>query len=404
MCLQRHLSLISKILLISLIAGLMSACADLMSPAIVGGKRELIIIGIDEKQTYTDKGVAVLSQSARDALVVMDIGTDPLKPTIVGSLPLPNTISGPPVNLAISPDQSIALLANSTNVVSEAGVLRQVPDNRIFVVDLTTTPPTVIDTLLVGKQPSGLSFNKAGNLVLVAQRADNSIGVLRVDGKKVSLIDTVIIGEQVSHVAFRPDGTGAFATKFPGHKVAVLDVKGEKVTYNKYDVVVGLWPYNMGVAPNGKIAMTADNGNAGAADGHIDTISVIDIEANPPRTIDKVVVGDGPEGFAISPSGQLAVAVLLKGTNASKEAFFYNRNATVVALKIDGKKVTRGNEVDVRGLPEGVVFSRDGKYVYVGNFIDQDLSILRVDGDQLVNTNILIPLPGHPASIRGSLQ
>ena len=380
---------------------MMAACAELPSAA---SKRELIIIGIDEKQSYNDKGLAVMSLGGKDSLLVMDVGADPLKPTIVGSLPLPNTISGPPVNLAVSPDQSIALLANSTNVVSEGGVLKQVPDNRLFVVDLTTTPPTLIDTLQVGRQPSGLSFNRDGNLALVANRADNSVAVLRVSGKKVTLIDTVVIGEQISHVVFRPDGNGAFATKFPAHKVAVLDVNGEKVTYNKYDVVVGLWPYNMGVAPSGKIAITVDNGNAGAADGNTDTVSVIDIEANPPRTIDKVVVGDGPEGFAISPNGQLAVAVLLKGTNASKNAFFYNRNATVVALKIDGKKVTKGNEVDVRGLPEGVAFTRDGKYIYVGNFIDQDISILKVDGDQIMNTNILIPLPGHPASIRGSLQ
>jgi hypothetical protein len=48
----------------------------------------------------------------------------------------------------------------------------------------------------------------------------------------------------------------------------------------------------------------------------------------------------------------------------------------VVVLKIDGKKVTRINEVEVRGLPEGVVFSADGKYLYVGNFIDGDVSIL----------------------------
>lgn len=396
---QRFIRVISLLML----AALLSACAELQT-AQGPRARELIIIGIDEKQTYNDKGVPNMSLGGRDSLVVMDIGADPLKPSVVGTLALPNTISGPPVNLAISPDQSIALLANSMNVVSEGGTFKQVPDNKLFVIDLTTTPPSLIDTLQLGKQPSGLSINRAGNLALVANRADNTISVLRISGKKVTLVDTVSIGEQVSHVVFRPDGGGAFATKFPGHKVAVLDVKGEKVTYNKYDVAVGLWPYNMVVSPLGKIAITADNGNAGAADGNIDTVTVIDIEANPPRAIDKVVIGDGPEGIAVSPDGKLAVAVLLKGTNASKDAFFYNRNATVVGLKIDGKKVTKSNEVDVRGLPEGVAFSKDGKYIYVGNFIDQDLSILRVEGDQIINTGVLIPLPGHPASIRGSLQ
>jgi DNA-binding beta-propeller fold protein YncE len=392
--------------LIGLATSILNGCADMqgLSQPTANGKKELIIIGIDEKQTFTEKGAAVLSKGGNDSLLVMDIGTNPLNPTIVGTLPLPNTISGPPVNLAITPDQTLALLANSTQVVSEDNKLKQIPDNKLFVVDLTTSPPSLLETLSVGKQPSGMSINRAGTLALVANRADNSISVFRIAGKKVTLIDTVVIGEQVSHVVFTPDGSRALATKFPGHKVALLDVQGEKVTYNKYDVTVGLWPYNMVVAPSGKIAITADNGNSGAADGHIDTVTVIDLEATPARSIDKVVVGDAPEGIAMSPKGDLAVAVLLKGSNSSKDAFFYNRNASVVALKVQGKLVTKSNEVDVRGLPEGVAFSNDGQYIYVGNFMDKDLSILKVVGDQIVNTNVLIPLPGHPASIRGSHQ
>jgi len=228
--------------------------------------------------------------------------------------------------------------------------------------------------------------------------------VLRITGKKVELIDTVVIGEQVAHVRFTPDGTRALAVKFPGHKVAMLDVVGEKVSYNKFDMAAGLWPYNVDVTPDGSLALTADNGNAGAADGQVDTVSVIDLQAVPPRVIDKVVVGDGPEGLAISPTGKLAVALLLRGSNAAKDAFFYNRNGSAVALRIDGKKVTVTNEVEVRGLPEGVVFSQDGRYVYVGNFIDQDITILRVDGDRLVDTGKSLKLPGHPASMRGRTQ
>ncbi len=130
--------------------------------------------------------------------------------------------------------------------------------------------------------------------------------------------------------------------KFPGHKVALLEVDGQKVTYTKRDLAVGLWPYNLDVTPDGRLALTADNGNAGGSDGNVDTVSVIDLEANPPRVIDKVVVGDAPEGFAISPTGRLAVAVLLRGSNNAKTDWFYNRNGSVVVLKIDGKKVTQG--------------------------------------------------------------
>ena len=46
------------------------------------------------------------------------------------------------------------------------------------------------------------------------------------------------------------------------------------------------------VAPSGKIAMTADIGNAGNSDGSVDTVSVVDLEANPPRIIASNPVAD----------------------------------------------------------------------------------------------------------------
>lgn len=364
------------------------------------GKRSLMITGNDEKVTWNDVGL-VLKQGEKHSMSIVDIGTNPLAPKIIADLPLDNSIMGPPTNLAISPDETLAVMANSVNVIMKDGKPTLQPDDRLFVIDLTSNPPKLIDTVIVGKQPSGLSFNRAGNLILIANRNSNDISVLRVAGKKVTLIDTVAIGEQVAHVRFTPDGKRALAAKFPGHKVAFLDVNGEKVTYNKLDVLVGFWPYNLDVTPDGKIALTADNGFSGAADGNTDTVSVIDIEANPPRVIDKVVVGDAPEGIAISPTGKLAVVALIAGSNSPHNAFFYNRDAYVVALKIDGKKVTRTNEVKVRGLPEGIVFSDDGRYVYVGNYLDRDVSILRVDGDQLVDTGKSLKLPGQPGSMRG---
>ena len=205
-------------------------------------------------------------------------------------------------------------------------------------------------------------------------------------------------------MAFTPDGTRALAAKLPGHKAALLEVAGQKVTYTKRDLPVGLWPYNLDVTPDGRLALTADNGNAGVADGNIDTVSVTDLEAKPPRVIDKVAVGDGPEGLVISPTGRLAVAVLLRGSNNAKTDFFYNRNGSVAVLKIDGKKVSKIAEVEVRGLPEGAVFSPDGRWLYVGNFSDSDISVLRVDGDTVTNTGTLVTLPGRPASMRGRTQ
>ena len=88
-------------------------------------------------------------------------------------------------------------------------------------------------------------------------------------------------------------------------------------------------------------------------------------------------------------------------TRATKTDWFYNRNGSVVVLRIDGKKVTKISEIEVRGLPEGAVFSPDGRWLYVGNYMDEDISVLRVDGDTVTNTGTLLKLPGKPASMRG---
>ncbi len=364
---------------------------------------QLMVIGNDEKVTWDDAGKLILMGPGKDTVSIVDIST-PESPRIVSNLPLTNSIFGPPVNLAITPDERLAIVANSVNHVPDGTGWKFVPDNKLYVIDLTTSPPSHIATVEVGKQPSGLDINRAGNLALVTNRADNSISVLSIQGKDVKLVDTVPMGEQVAAVAFTPDGKRALAVKFPGHKVALLEVNGQKVTYTKYDMMVGLWPYNIGVTPNGKLAISANNGNSGAADGQVDTVSVIDLEATPPRVIDHVVVGDGPEGFVISPTGEIAVAILLRGSNAAKTAWFYNRNGSVAVLGIDGKKVTKVGEVEGRGLPEGAVFSPDGKYLYVGNFLDSDVSILRVEGTKVTDTGKRLQLPGHPASMRGRAQ
>src|SRR6185503_17312051 len=121
---------------------ILAGCAAPTAPA---GKRSLMIVGNDEKVTWNDAGALVLAPSGRDSVAVIDIGTDPLAPRTVVSLPLTNSIFGPPTNLAITPDEGLALVANSVNIVEEGGALKSVPDTRLWVIDLTANPPRLID-------------------------------------------------------------------------------------------------------------------------------------------------------------------------------------------------------------------------------------------------------------------
>jgi DNA-binding beta-propeller fold protein YncE len=377
-------------------AAAMLLCGSLpLHPAVA---KPFMIVGLDEKTTWDDDGKPILAPSGKDQVLIVDLA-DPESPKVVATLPLKNSVVGPPVNVDIDPTGAVALVADSVDIVKDGDTLKQVPDNKIHVIDLKAEPPKLAATITGGKQPSGLNFSPDGKMALVANRADNSVSVLSVNGTDVKITDTVAMPDSVAHVMFTPDGKHALAVRFPAHKVSVLDIADGKVTYNKIDLPTGQWPYNVVVSPDGKIALTSDNGGAGSSDGSVDTTSVIDLQANPPRIIDRVVVGDGPEGLAMSPKGDLAVAAILRGSNM-KRAYFYEKNGSLSVLKIDGKKVTKIQDIEVGGLPEAVVFTPDGKYILAGNFLTQDFSILKVDGDKVTDTGKRFAVPGHPASAR----
>ncbi len=385
------------------------AAAALLAVSAFGAtaSAQVMIIGNDQKPGWDKDAKPFLNPPGHDTLSIVDM-SQPQNLKIVATIPLDNTIIGPPTNLAITPRGDLALVANSVNEVDKDGKPTIVSDDRMFVVDLKANPPAIIDTLHLGKRPSGMAINAAGTLALVANRDDATISVLSIAGKEVKVTDTVTVGagaaDSVSHVAITPDGKIALAAKSGANKIAVLAIDNGKVTYDKQDLPVGIFPYNLVITPDGKLAVSADTGGGGTSDGHADTVSVIDLEAKPIRVIDHVTVGDSPEGLAISPKGDLIVTIEARGSNQPTSSWYYHPTGVVTVLKVAGKTVTKIGEVPVGKLPEGAVFSADGRYLYVGNFIDSDLSVLQVAGDKVTDTGKRFKLPGQPASMRGGPQ
>jgi len=245
-----------------------------------------------------------------------------------------------------------------------------------------------------------MGISADGKTVVVANRKGKSVSLLRLE-EKAEITHTIEIEGEAAAVAVMPDGKRALVTKFAEHAVAIIDIDGNNLKYDiKNDVAVGRWPYNVQITPNGKIALVANNGNNGFPDGHADTVTVIDLEANPPRAIDHVTVGDGPEGLAISPDGKLAAVPLLQGSAPPfANTWFYNEKGAIALLRIAGKKVTLIDTVKTGRFPEGVGFSKDGKYLYVGDLADSQLTVFKV-AEGTLKREVAITLPGYPASLR----
>lgn len=90
-----------------------------------------MVVGIDNKVMWGDDGNVQLTAPGKDLVTIVDIGTDPANPKIVASLPLMNSIFGPPTNLSITPNGQLALVANSMDWMQEGPGWRPAPDNKL---------------------------------------------------------------------------------------------------------------------------------------------------------------------------------------------------------------------------------------------------------------------------------
>lgn len=355
---------------------------------------QVVIVGNDSKARVVD-GALEVHPDAPQTVSVIDVSG--LHPRLRATVDVPNSIFGPPTNLAVAPDGSIALVAEAVKPNAAGDGFE--PSDKVHVLDLEGEPE-VIDTVSVGRQPSGMSISPDGTLALVANRAESGLSVLAIDGKQVRFQGKVETSEPVTHVVFTPNGERALATNFTTHQVTLLDVNGIEVSETG-TLPVGRYPYNADIAPDGSIALVANTGAGGRSDGNTDTVTVIDLQAEPPRVTDHVAVADAPEGIAISPTGNLAVTGNLDGGDAAPDAFWHADRSTVSVLSIRDGRVRHEEDVVVGQIAEALAFSAGGRFLLVGNLNNENVEVFRVAGHRLVPTGRAIDLPGHPGSMRG---
>jgi DNA-binding beta-propeller fold protein YncE len=271
-------------------------------------------------------------------------------------------------------------------------------DNRVHLIDLTGKPRFLGD-VKVGGMPSGLAISRDGTLALVTNYSGKSVSVLRILGKSATPVAEVAVGDEVNAVAIAPDGSRAFVTKPLAAKVGVINISGSRATYNSNDdIPVGFNPYNIAVTPDGLIAIAVNN----TAHGNSASLTVIEAGGTHPHSIDTISVGDGPEGFAMAPDGKSAAVILLHGGTSAHNDWTYHRNGGIIGLTIDGRKVTvRPGEIRMGSVPEGIAYSRDGRFLYAADFNDKQLHVIAARDGRLRDTGTRLKLPGPPASMRG---
>jgi DNA-binding beta-propeller fold protein YncE len=357
---------------------------------------QLAVSANDAKAVLVNGVNTVPPNPADDTVTIIDLGVSP--PKVVGELKAPSSVVGPPQNVAIAPDESIALISSNMKL-DAADPKKLVPDNRVSVIDLKATPPAVIATLEAGLGPAGISINRAGTLALIANRNDGTVSIFTVSGKTLTAAGKIDFDNPrsgPSSVAFSPDGKMALVSRDGDHKISILSIDGNKVEDTKRMLTGGFRPYAIQVSPKGDVAVVV---NQGGNAGDIDTINVIDLKGKVPRIVRTLDVGQIVEDLAFSNDGNYVAATAQDGSARAPSHPFYNDNGLVVVFSVNGTSLTKVAEARVGKWNQGVVWSRDGKTLLAQSMAENALSILSFDGKTLGVTGE-IKVTGGPAGLR----
>jgi DNA-binding beta-propeller fold protein YncE len=305
--------------------------------------------------------------------------------------------------------------------IDPADPTKQVPDDKLTVIDLTPLKPTtlariksavgvkgapaapkVLATLQAGKGAAGVSINKAGTLALVANRSEGTVSVFTISGNKVEAAGKVTVGNPdsgPSHVAFSPDGKTALVTRDNDHTIVVLSVDGNKVEPTKREIRAGLRPYAIDISSKGEVAVV---GNVGTGGGDADTISVIDLKLDPPRVVNTYTVGQTPEGIKISPDGKFVAVTVMNGSNKPPGSPFYNANGLLQVWSRNGTQLTKSGELQVGKWCQGVAWSSNSKTLLVQCMVEEEITVVRFSGlgGKSLQKAGTIKVKGGPAGIR----
>ena len=366
----------------------------------VTASAQIAVSANDNKAVLVNGANVVPDNPAADTVTIIDMNVKP--PKVIGEVKAPTSVVGPPQSVAISRDESFALVTGAIKV-DPADPKKTTADNRVSVIDLKAKPPAVIATVEAGAAPSGLSINPAGTMALVANRNDGTVSIFTIANKTLTAAGKVDFGNPKSgpsHVAFMPDGKTALVTRDGDHRISVLSVDGNKVEDTKKYMVAGVRPYSISISPKGTVAVLS---NQGGGQGDTDLLSVIDLKVNPPRIVDTIAVEQIPEGVTMSPDGNYVAAIMQNGSNKSSSHLNYHKGSVLSVFRINGTKLTLAAKAEFGGWGQGVVWSKDGKTLLAQSMADKSIDVFSFDGKALKKTGN-IKVNGGAAGIRTALD
>ncbi|KJC38227.1 mandelate racemase [Bradyrhizobium sp. LTSP849] len=355
---------------------------------------EIVVTANDGKMALENGNAVVRKQPLPDTVSVIDFTDGTLK--VLAEIPAPASVVGPPPSVAVAPDGAFALVTGAMKV-DPADATKTMPDDKLSVIDLKSSPPKVLATLQAGAGAAGVSINRSATLALVANRSEGTVSVFTISGNNLTPAGKIQLGDAKSgpsHAVFSRDGATALVTRDGDSRISLLTVDGSKVEYAKRDLYSGVRPYDIDLTANA----TAIVGNVGASGGDTDTISLIDMTAKPIRVVNTVSVGQTPEGVKMSPDGNYVAVTVMNGSNKPSASPFFNDFGLLKIYKISGTELAPVAEAKIGHWCQGMAWSKDSRYLLTQCMVESELIAFSFDGKTL-NKTATLKMQVSPAGI-----
>ena len=352
---------------------------------------DIAISANDAHSSMIDGVGGAIKDAPAGNISIIDFAQSP--PKIVGSVDVPTSVLGPGQGVFVAKDESFAIVPAGNRTEND----KIVPDDRVSVIDLASSPPRVLQQIRAGAGANSVAVNPAGTLALVTNRIDGNVSVFSLKDKQLTSAGTIDLGNAKSLAAgvmFAPDGKTAFVAREGG--IAVLTVDGDKVEVDPKQVILALRPYPIDISPDGKLLAVS---NSWGPNADIGTISLVDLSSKPYRVVDTARAPSTSEGLRFSPDGKFLAITSLNGSTAAPTSPIYKDHSLLTVFAVQDRSLSIVAQAPIGKWAQGVAFSGNGSTIVAQNTMEKTLAVFLFADNKLTALPPLAIPKGGPAMI-----
>ena len=270
-----------------------------------------------------------------------------------------------PFNLAITRDGNRLFVACEA---SNSLIVVQTRDNKI----LTEIP--------IGMQPHYVCLSPNEDRIYVSNRASDNVSVI--DAKTYKVLSVIAVGDEPHEIAITPDNKFMYVANAGTYDVSVVDIaKGLEIKR----LAASRGPWGAALSRDGRFVYITNNL---PRFGEFRTtskseITVIDTKTSTVKYRYTVVDANLLQGVAVAPDGEFVVTTLIR-----------TKNLVPMTRNLQGWIITNGIGIlwpdghvdqllldqvnDFFADPTDIVFSKDGKYLFVSGGGVQEVAMIDV--------------------------